>query len=214
MPKTLGAWLLLVAAALSTILVSLALAAPALAEVIVSSKIVSYRVDGDTAAEVREQMIAKGPRKGVRPMYGHTAYNIRWSYRSQMVGGKCAVTGVKVTLSIVKTLPELTVSTDNLKAQFAEFRKRLDDHEEGHANNGRSMARRMERGIAALPPAPTCDELAHNVAALGKRLGDETTAADQEYDKRTGHSRTEGVIWPPEGLVNHQADRPLMSARP
>jgi hypothetical protein len=34
----------------------------------------------------------------------------------------------------------------------------------------------LDRGIATLPPVPTCEELARDAAALGKQLGDATTA--------------------------------------
>jgi len=169
----------------------------ALAEVIESSKITPYKITGGTVEEVREQITLKGPKDGDTPRISHINAKVGWRFRTQMVGSKCVITEVKVMISIVRTVPELISNNKELKSQFARFRKRIDAHHEGHANNARSMARQMDRGIAALPRATTCDELKRSVERLGNRLGEETAAANREYAARTEYGRALGATWPP-----------------
>ncbi|MCB8823284.1 DUF922 domain-containing protein [Microvirga rosea] len=176
---------------------SAAFVSPTLASVVQTSKITPYKIAGNTVEEVRQQMSLKGPRDGNTPKASHIGAKVRWGFRTQMAGSNCIITDVKVTVSIIRTVPELNTNNNELRSQFARYRKLVDAFQEGHAKNAQSMARQMDRGIAALPPAASCDDLKRSVEQLGNRLTKETAAANREYSERTEYGRTLGAVWPP-----------------
>jgi predicted secreted Zn-dependent protease len=70
-------------------------------------------------------------------------------------------------------------------------------HESGHARNAVAAARKIEAGLTALPPEPTCEALRSKANDLGHALIKEANQADLDYDRATQHGATQGARFPP-----------------
>ncbi|RTL65177.1 MAG: DUF922 domain-containing protein [Hyphomicrobiales bacterium] len=150
-----------------------------------------YRVQGNSAAEVRADLKAKGP----DGWDGYTYWHVDWRYVYKPADAGCGIREVATQLTITFTMPSLETDNSVLKAAFDDYLTRLQVHEDGHAENGREAARRIDAGIAALTAA-TCEELGRVANAFGHRIVAETAAADKTYDAATGHGRTQGAVFP------------------
>lgn len=151
----------------------------------------SYRVQGNAALEVRSALKTKGP--GGWDAY--TYWHVDWRYVYQPSAGRCSIGEVATQLTITVTMPVLDTDNAALKAAFAQYLVHLQAHEDGHAENGRRAARKIDAAIVDLTAA-TCDELGRVANALGHRIIEETAAADKAYDAATDHGRTQGAIFP------------------
>jgi len=54
----------------------------------------------------------------------------------------------------------------------------------------------IERSIAELKPAESCDALAETANALGRRIISEYAAAEREYDAQTNFGEAQGAVFP------------------
>lgn len=156
-----------------------------------TTKNTTYVVRGETAPDVRKDMSAKGP----QGYDGFTTWHIRWNYRFQATARGCAIGDVTVSLAIAFTMPRLESRNSVLKASFDAYVAKLQKHEDGHAENGRSVARRIEKGIAGMS-AGSCDDLQRDANLFGDRAIDDGKALDAEYDRQTRHGETQGAVWP------------------
>jgi len=176
-------------------------AVPALAEPTVSESVQYYDVSGATAREVRASLNREGPISGNDGQRYDAVcrWHVYWKFQFRPRGDVCVITSASTDVKIVITFPRLktdeTTSPSLLKA-FANYTEKLMLHEQGHAQNAIDAARKIEAGILALPPQPTCDELRKTANALGQALIKEANQADIEYDKRTRHGATQGARFP------------------
>lgn len=142
-------------------------AQPSLAKPSVSIKEQSYSVDALTADGILDQMRKRGPR-------GHWAYTdwyVKWT-------GSCK-TSVSITYTMPRHRNEAKLDPalrKRWKAMLAALRK----HEEKHGQHGIKAAREIESAKCA------------NGDALIRKWADQ----DRVLDKRTGHGRREGVVFP------------------
>ena len=59
-----------------------------------------------------------------------------------------------------------------------------------------SAAREIDRGIAALPPQPSCGALGGAANALGDQVIRKYNERDRDYDRSTDHGRNQGAHLP------------------
>ncbi len=150
-----------------------------------------YTVSGASPADVRASMNKVRP-KGFD---AYTSWNIRWNYTYRQANGRCAIASVTTRLAIAYTMPRVETQNANLQKGFDAYLQKLRVHEDGHANIGQSVARKIDDGIAGLT-APACETLDQRANALGEKLVKEGAAADIDYDRVTDHGKTQGARWP------------------
>jgi predicted secreted Zn-dependent protease len=171
-----------------------------LAETVVVQTLFHYDVGGATPQDVRVYLNRHGPFDAQgRRFDGYTRWYVRWRYLYKSVPEGCAIASVVTSADIAITLPRLgadSQASDELKKSFADYVEKLRVHEEGHAQTAIDTAKRIDDGIAALPPEATCERLGQVANELGYALIKEANQADLDYDARTQHGRTQGVQFP------------------
>ena len=80
--------------------------------------------------------------------------------------------------------------------QWARYIAALELHEQGHRRHGVDAANEVDRAIAAMPPAGSCDALGKNANALGMSILRKYNQLDLDYDRDTGHGATQGARFP------------------
>lgn len=155
-----------------------------------------YPVHARADHSLREALNAATPilSEGKR-FHGYTHWNVRWNFWWQQdAAGRCRITRVATRLRTRIQMPELRSSTAAQQAQFRRYREALHAHEQEHVEFGRKAAQAIDRGIAALPPAPDCPTLEQQANALGQRLLAEQAQQERAYDQRTRHGATQGAL--------------------
>lgn len=136
-----------------------------------------YDIEGDTEAELRTQLDAKGPE-------GHDAYTT-WH--------------VTTDVHINVTLPRWRGPVDENDALLRRWRRYLDalkEHESGHRETGFRAATDITQTLPTLPPLPTCegaDEAANGAARAAR---ERYRPLDTDYDGLTRHGATQGAVFP------------------
>jgi predicted secreted Zn-dependent protease len=173
----------------------------AAAEPLVKRNIVHYDVSGATAEEIRANLNRLGPMHDVekRRRDAHTRWSVKWTYRYRNVGNDCAIARVTTTVEVTITMPRLKADPSRppaLARTFEEYAGKLLLHEDGHAQNGIDIARRIEAAMLEIKPHPTCDALGRAANALGNLLIKEAAQKDADYDASTRHGETQGARFP------------------
>jgi predicted secreted Zn-dependent protease len=106
---------------------------------------------------------------------------------------------VTIRLNVEFRLPRWTDYAKGpaaLKKKWGAYMQALRQHENGHKDIGVKTAVEIERSIAELEPAQTCDDLAETANALGRRIISEYAAAEREYDAQTDFGEAQGAVFP------------------
>jgi predicted secreted Zn-dependent protease len=151
-----------------------------------------YTITGETVGQVRENAVGKQPVQGFD---GQTIWYVTWRFWHESRGAGCVITRVTTKLDLTIIVPRLETRNAELKASFEEYSRNLMEHELGHAETGRDVARRIDAGIAVLT-APTCPDLERKANDLGYAIVREGNDRDKAYDIRTEHGATQGARWP------------------
>lgn len=159
-----------------------------------------YDIEGQTAAELREQM----DRNGVLWTNGntydaYTGWNVKWRYRYRVTNHECSIASVTATLNVEFRLPRWIDHAGGppaLRKKWDAYMQALRHHEDGHKNIGVKAAAEIERAIADLEPVGNCDDLAETANELGRRIISDYAAKEREYDARTNFGETQGAVFP------------------
>lgn len=136
-------------------------------------------------------------RENGQVFHGHTQWNIQWNYRwHQQPDGRCQLTQNNTTLSAKVTLPELRQAEPAAKRAFAPYFEALRLHELGHVDLARIAARKIDAAILALPQMDSCTQLEQSANQQGLQLLEQARHSHREYDRTTGHGRTQGAWLP------------------
>ena len=159
-----------------------------------------YDIEGRTAAELRQQMDRHGVVWSNGNTYdAYTGWNVNWNYRYRMINNKCSIGSVTTTLEVEFRLPRWTDYAGGpaaLKKKWDNYMESLIRHENGHKDFGIRAATEIERSVAELKPAETCDDLAATANKLGRRIISEYAAAEKKYDAQTNFGETQGAVFP------------------
>ncbi len=131
--------------------------------------------------------------EGGRKFHGYTKWNLRWNYRyNTLADGRCQITSITVTHSVVITLPKLEAGSAHAD-RFARYLNALQTHEIGHMTISQEAGRKIEREVLDLPPMNSCSVLEHHVNQLGMDYVEWARRRGREYDERTKHGATQGA---------------------
>lgn len=176
------------------------LAVPVLADVQTRAQTEHYDIRGSSAADLRAEMRARGPAgPDGRRFDGYTRWYVSWRYTFRSGGSQCAIDRTATEVRVTTTLPRWTdeARADSaLRGQWQRYLAALTQHEDGHAQNGLGAARDIDAAIARLPAEPTCDALGARANAAGQAILRQYNQRDLDYDRETGHGRSQGAVFP------------------
>jgi predicted secreted Zn-dependent protease len=159
-----------------------------------------YDIEGRTAAELRDQMNRFGVLWTDGNVYdAYTGWNVNWNYRYRITDHGCSIKSVAATLDVKIRLPRWAGYAGGqpaLKKKWDLYMKSLRQHENGHKDLAVEAAIEIERAIAQLEPAATCDDLAETANETGRQIISEYAAKEREYDARTNYGEIQGAVFP------------------
>ena len=134
-------------------------------------------------------------RRDGRTFSGNTNWNIRWQYDfGRDPAGLCRVTKLRVVLNLEITLPRLRGASPSQQENFDRYMVKLRAHEQTHAAIDTEAARSVEHELLALPPQRDCAQLKQQLNGAGHAVLGRYREKNREFDARTDHGRTEGVV--------------------
>lgn len=158
-----------------------------------------YDVAGDTEAELRAELDAKGPENdGVRHD-AYTSWFVTWRYPFVHSDQGCATGPVTTDVKVVVTLPRWLGYADETQPLMKRWRRYLDalkTHESGHRETGFRAASDISDTLQELPPKATCDEVDEAATVAARAVLEKYRKADADYDNETRHGEAQGAVFP------------------
>jgi predicted secreted Zn-dependent protease len=128
---------------------------------------------------------------------GYTQWQVTWNYRWWETTNSCKVTTAQTQLKVTFTLPKIP-NNHPVDAQtrqgFNRYFQALFKHEQNHQQSGVLAAKAIESMLLGLPSFSTCAQLENVANQLGYKIIKKYRQRDLDYDRRTDHGRTEGVM--------------------
>ena len=159
--------------------------------------ILYYDVHGRTFAELRADMRRLGPKIDGSSYVGETRSPMRWSWRTESVGGaSCSIREVTVLVNAQITLPRWTVPPDTepgLATEWKRFLAALETHESGHKDISAKAASEIIdrlRGLSGL-----CSTLGTRANDLARVIVERASVQQKAYDATTRHGLTQGTAF-------------------
>lgn len=161
---------------------------------------VSYRVFGNTAAQIHSQLEQCGPRSTgtAADFTGQTDYSLSWQYDLASDGEECSLTDVRVGLHTAIALPSwqpASSATKGLDDRWQQFANGLYTHEAGHVSIDKAYAAKLTLDLKSMPEQP-CGDAASMVHALAAADVSALNRANDAYDVQTDHGATQGAVLP------------------
>ncbi len=159
--------------------------------VIPNAKMNYYGITGDSAAALREQMNALGPKD---PQSQHADAYTDWYVSWNWPGygrADCDLSQVRVSYAITVTFPswQPAVDTDpELVDHWQRYTQRLALHEKGHVDNIVKSERSMRQAVQRA----TCT----TAEAAAQQVLESLHTFDTHYDQKTDHGATQGATFP------------------
>ncbi|MEP6897940.1 MAG: DUF922 domain-containing protein [Rhodanobacter sp.] len=168
---------------------------------VVNEQLQYYAVTGNDAQALRRSLNANGPLVADGKRYdAYTRWKLRWHYHwNSDATGACALVSFDSVTDVQMTLPQWQIPEripQALRRQWAAYLQALRTHEEGHAQIGRAAADAMDNLMRTFGTRPDCHALDIELQARGKRLLQDFSGKDAEYDLRTQHGMTQGAVFP------------------
>ena len=159
-----------------------------------------YDVEGDTEAELRAQLDARGPEDTEGQRHdAYTAWHVTWKFPFSQSEEGCSTGPVTTAVHINVTLPRWRGPVDERDPLTRRWRRYLDalkEHESGHRETGFRAATDITETLPALPPKPTCEQAEEAANAAAREVLKRYRAGDIAYDSETRHGATQGAVFP------------------
>ncbi len=154
-----------------------------------------YEVPAQPGESLRQAINRYTPvRQDGKVFHGYTRWQVRWRfYWFQEASGRCRMERVQVNLESEITLPRLSRGDASQQRRFTSYLEALRRHELGHVDLGRQAAHAIDRHLAGLPPQPDCASLETRANAGGMELLRHFQARERQFDRDTGHGRSQGA---------------------
>lgn len=179
----------------ASLCIALLVAASSVADVSETFDLETYEVDQRAGEALLAAINRQSPlRRDGRIFHGYTKWHVRWNFRwDNNVQGRCAITEVKTTLSVVMQLPELDDSTLQGRSEFDGYLPALREHEDGHHRIGAQAARRIDQAIRTLQPMRSCQALEAEANRRGYEILKTAVSEEDDYDVDTRHGCSQGA---------------------
>jgi predicted secreted Zn-dependent protease len=161
---------------------------------------VYYMVEGDTADDIWEDMLAKSPvRQNGKPYTAHTRWDVSWQFWWLDNGSTCEISRVTTRLEVTYTLPRLKKASsmsDSVVAEWDTYYAALFDHELGHKDLGSKAAIEIENQISNMGARDSCEQLQSDANEIGKSVIAKYSRIEKDYDRDTNHGLNTGAVFP------------------
>lgn len=167
----------------------------AYAEVTESLEFQDYvvRADGERSLTAAINRVSPIRQEG-KVFHGFTKWHVRWNFYWNADGnGTCRMTRTKVVLSGTILLPKLVGGAGSQRDQFEAYIKNLRTHELGHYEIGKRAAKAIDAYLLTLPARSSCAALETEANAGAYRLLRKHNEIEAQYDRDTGHGRSQGA---------------------
>jgi predicted secreted Zn-dependent protease len=166
----------------------------------ISIKINYYHLYSTTQSGLRSEMNEKGIRWTDGMTYdAFTSWYVKWRYEYYTNDGYCSLTNIDVSVDVEYTLPKWSVKFlggKELRIKWIRYSDALKKHEDGHRDFGIGAGRKIETALLSIGSRPRCDTLGADANAVAYRILNDYRKKEVEYDRRTGHGRTQGAVFP------------------
>ena len=159
-----------------------------------------YDVEGDTEAELRTALDARGPEDTDGKRHdAYTAWHVTWRFPYSQSDAGCSTGPVTTAVHINVTLPRWRGPADETDPLVRRWRRYLDalkEHESGHRETGFRAATDITETLPELPPRPTCEQAEEAANTTAREVLERYRVRDTEYDAETRHGATQGAVFP------------------
>lgn len=145
-----------------------------------------YTVNGATERELSREIQLKGPQEYA----AYTGWEVSWTwpgYGSLLCDVSSPIVDAEVTVTFPRWDPPVNAPPE-LIVKWAGFSQALAVHEQGHVDNVYGSLPRIEAAIE------NADCLTAEAAA--QAIIQEMNQFDLDYDRDTGHGRSQGAVFP------------------
>lgn len=174
--------------------------APGSAQVVLVETRSDYVLDASSAEALREQLrqrLAQRAAEGSVISHGLTRAELETRYELEPGdGSSCVLEEIEVRLTIDTLLPSwrpLGRPDASLRPRVEAMLAGLAQHEAGHRDHVLDTANRIDAGLRAFPPAPTCDALRRAAQRLVSRALIKLRFDEWNYDAATQRGRRQGA---------------------
>jgi predicted secreted Zn-dependent protease len=150
-------------------------------------RIAYYPVEGASVAEIRRDLLRKGPRDAQgRRRAARTDWSLGWRYAAREEAGVCVAGNVETSLAITTTLPSLAGPTpEPVRSDWSALASRLAEHEDAHRALALECRDELARSLARVRGADDCDALRRALDAVGRSAVAECRARAAGFDRET-----------------------------
>lgn len=179
----------------------LSLSVPAAAEVVVTESRRHYVLDASTQQGLVEQLATRraiAVHSDVSRSHGLTEARMETRYElAPRADGRCALRRIVVAVHLTQTLPEWTPAqppAPGLTERVARMLEGLASHESGHRRHVLATAASIDRKLAALGVAESCERASRAAERVVSRELIRLQANERAYDLATGRGRKQGAV--------------------
>jgi len=162
----------------------------------------NYPVYGTNVATIRQSMTANSPiwHQG-KKFDGFTRWYVRWRYYFNFVNGICRIDPrrVFVDIEVTFTMPQWQDERRSSPAvvnRWHRYISALQRHEDGHKEHGIKAGQEIFRTLSQFSIHSSCADMPAVANATARAIIARFYQADIDYDRRTGHGRTQGAFFP------------------
>jgi predicted secreted Zn-dependent protease len=163
----------------------------------VSIKTNYYVVGGTNVMLIHHSMFVARPFAATNAFDALTLWTLRADYQFRPSGGSWVLHNPRIILSVTVTLPRwipgLPVSPDLIQT-WNVYLTNLTIHEAGHVRIGCEAAEEVQRRLEAMPGSATAPDANRAAEAIVNAVIHEFRAREREYDRLTGHGRSQGAV--------------------
>lgn len=175
--------------------------AAASAQVVLVETRSDYVLEGTSAAVLREQLqqrLAQRAAEGSATSHGLTRAELQTRYELEPGdGSSCTLEDIEVRLTIDTLLPSwrpVGQPEAGLRLRVEAMLAGLAQHEAGHRDHVLETAAKIDAGLRAFPPAPTCDGLRRAAQRLVSKALIKLRFNEWNYDAATQGGRRQGAV--------------------
>ncbi|MBD0337574.1 MAG: DUF922 domain-containing Zn-dependent protease [Cyanobacteria bacterium Co-bin13] len=166
-----------------------------------------YPISGSSAAQLRRQMTQQGP---FEPSEGRrydarTEWLVQWSYRYNRASNRCSVDSLATKVDVTITYPQWTPSSAaprSLVSEWQRYMTALQNHEDGHKDNGIAAGRDILYALKQLPAYPSCQALDNAANVASQTIIRRYNQRDLDYDHTTNHGSSQGAVFPAYSMAS------------
>lgn len=130
-----------------------------------------------------------------RGYLAETGIWFRWTLDWLTDSKTCWVNKAHVELHVTFLLPKLLVEIADVDMIWSDWFPRLLKHEHNHRDIGLAIAYEMKEKLAGLGPEAECESIIKKASILVAELERKEEELHEDYDKKTNHGETEGLIF-------------------